>query len=573
MLTAHRELQTEVGSLSTQLHEWQQKAELWQKAEAARQTALEEKDRRHDELLAVLQSTLETLLTQHVQYTQQQADQAAATQQQWQQSMEQQKADTTAALAAQRDELLTALAMHTKDITTALATQHDGHTADLASLDSTVSQHGASIGQLLPLDEEVGSIRTVLDAYNEDISGLVERDETVRAKVEALRVESERLLAMASDVSGRCKRVESDVVVAMRAGVDQAAEWKTARLKTDARVDELSDSVKECLAGWVKARTVLETATHQCASDLLGHETRMAALCRDVEQLRHTMQRQHSATSIATKVAEEQKDGAEMATANGAHPSAAAVTDDDEASELLSAAHLSSDDTATTISAAHEANSSSVASPFLSLSPTGRIASTSLSFSSDSLLPVGGLPTRSHSVSLPTSPSDLSSVFPSVSVSRQAGVFTSPAKVVQSTQAMAWTINVKDGKGGGGAAVSTPPPRHSVAGSSRDSAATPRSAGNTSSVHRHSTSVLSASAGKSGGGGSGSARGSVTGSGRSSVSGSGVSSPTGKVSRQLAPELSASADSSGGAEHSAAGTAAADEQPDGAAVDEDDETY
>ena len=564
-MASHQQLQTKVDSLSTQLQEWQQKAELWQTAEATRQTSLEEKEKRHDELLTALQSTLEALLTQHQLHTQQQAEQAAATQQQWQQAMEQHKADTTTVLTTQRDELLTSLANYKQDTTTVLSTQHDAHTTALAALDATVSQHSSSIAQLLPLDEEVGSIRTVLDAYNEDISGLVEREEATGGKVEALRVESERLLGMAGDVSGRCKRVESEVVEVRRAGVEQAAEWKAAWQKAEARVDDVSERLKEWTSSWVEERKAQQGAIQQLVSGQHGHAKQLEAVRSEVEQLRHSMQqRQHSATATASKQAEEQQDSGDMA------------AETKEANEDVDQADASSgavgdDELTTTYSASSDIDSSSTASSFVPLSPTGRGASTSLSISSDNLLP-SSTSNRSHSISLPTSPSDLSSVFPSVSFDRQSGVFTSPAKVVQSTQAMAWTINVKDGKSAN-AAVSSPPPRHGVAGShTRDTAATPRSAVNTS-IHRHSTSALTASAGKSSGG---SGKGSVASSGRSSVSGSGVSSPNGRVSRQLASELDESGVSGyGSGVHSAVDvTVTADEQLDGASVgDDDDETY
>ena len=590
LLASHEQLQMKVESLRTQLQEWQQKAELWQTVEAARQTALEEKEKRHDELLATVQSTLEALLTQHQQHTQQQAEQAAATQQQWQQTMEQHKADTTTTLTTHRDDLLATLATHKQDVTTTLLTQHDAHTAAMAALDSTVSQHTASIAQLLPLDEEVGSIRTVLDTYNDDISGLVEREEAVRGKVEALRVESEQLLSTASDVGGRCKRVESEVGEVKRAGVEQAMEWKAAWQRVEVRVEEVSERLKEKTDGWREEQRTQQSALQQLVSGQHGQEKEMEALRAELKQLRQSMQRHRATTSAIPKAVEEQKDREETETgpdrAADMEPvdtSSTAANGEEDARELASPSHFTDDGPAgRSISASHDADSSATASPFLPLSPTSRSVSTSLSLSSDSLLPA---PNRSHSISLPASPSDLSSVFPSVSLERQVGVFTSPAKVVQSTQAMAWTINVKDGgsaRANSASAVSTPPPRHSV-GNSRDAATTPRSAASTAAAHRHSTSALSASAsvGKSGGGGSGSGRGggSVAGSGRSSVSGSGVSSPNGQVSRQLAPELDdsgGSAAADGGVGRSAADvTVTADGQLDNGDVAgaDDDETY
>ena len=573
LLASHQQLQAKVDSLTTQLQEWQA-------AEAARQTAVEEKASRHNELLSVVHATLEAVVTQHQQYVQQQAEQAAGVQQQWQQTVQQQKADTAAAFATQRDELLTALATHKQELTIALTSQHDSDTAALATLDTTVSQHSTSIAQLVALDDEVGSIRTVLETYNEDISGLVEREETVRGKVEALRVESEQLLGMASDVSGRCKRVESEVVDVKRACVDQAAEWKAAWTRVEARVDEQSGRLKEWIVGWAEERRALQGAIQQLVSGQHAHEKTVEALSGEVQQLRHLIQRQHSGALTASRPAEMHGNDKGMAETKEAADdveradvSSTAVDDDSETSELASSSHFTADGLGTPIHASLDADGSSTASPFLSLSPTSRAAATPLSLSADSILPGGQSPSRSHSISLPTSPSDLSSVFPSMSQERQAGVFTSPAKVVQSTQAMAWTINVKEGKASAtAAAASTPPPRH-TGGNSRDSAVTPRSAASANtSVHRHSGSgTLSASAGK-GSGGSG--KSSVASSGKSSVSGSGVSSPSGKVSRQLATELDGS--SGGGGRQAVADVivAADDDGPlNDTAADDEEETY
>ena len=435
--------------------------------------------------------------------------------------------------------------------------------------------------------------------YSEDIAGLVEREEVVKGKVEALRVESERLLGMAGDVSGRCKRVESEVVELKRASVNQVAEWKGVWMKADRRVDEVSEQVKEWTSGWSEERKANQATLQRLVSGQHGQEEELAALRAELDQLRQSLQHQHSPALFALKETEEQKDGAATSTETKEAAddmdqaetfSTAASNNEEDARELASSSHFTEDGPALSISTPHDTDSSSAASPFLRLSPTTtRSASNSLSISSSSaLLPA---PNRSHSISLPASPSDLSSVFPSVSLERQAGVFTSPAKVVQSTHAMAWTINVKDG---GKVSGATPPPRHSVGGA-KDSTVTPRSAGggggggSGGAVHRHSGSAGVGSGSKSGGGGSGgSGRGSLVGSGRSSVSGSSVSSPHGKVSRQLAAELdedgaNVGGDGAGGGEGGGSGgdqpaadviVSAADGQLNGdAAIDVDDETY
>ena len=587
LLTSHQQLQSEVNALSGRLQEWQQTVEQRQAAEAVERAAVEERaaetERRHNELLATLQSTLQELLAQHQQSTQQQAEQSAAAQRSWQGALEQHTAITSAALTAHRDELTVALAAHKQELTSALSAQHDSHTSALASLESTTSQqassiaeqastiaqHSGSIAQLLPLDEEVGSIRSALEVYSDDISGLVERGEATGAAVEALKLESERLLSLASEASGRWKRVESEVVEVKRAGVEQSAEWKAAWQKVDGRIDEMSERIKDWTGGWADERKAQQTELQQLVSGQHEQDQQLAALRLDVQQLRHFTQRQrHDMTLAAPKQVEEHKDGEPADESSVEQP-------ETEAGELTSSSHFTEHALLDTSSASRDGNNLTTASDFLPLSPTGRATSTSLSFSSDSLRPTA-TPVRSHSISLPASPSDLSSVFPSVSAERQAGVFTSPAKVVQATQAMAWTINVKDGKAAGTAAVSSPPPRHSVASSSNaTNAISPRPSVSTN-VHRHSTSASMSGAGK--GAGAISGRSSVVGSGRSSVSGSMVSSPTGKVSRQLTSELDESGPGSGAGtgQPSVAVTAAAEEpQADAIAAvhDYDDETY
>ena len=408
---------------------------------------------------------------------------------QWEASREEDKQLAMTAVSGVREEASKALGAAVDSTQQQLSELSAAQTSSVASLTSRLTEVQLQAttasdalkttvesltAQLTTLDEEVGSIRGVLDSYNDDISALHEVHQKAEQAVEGLRGEVERLLTTTSDLSSRLRRAESDVIEARREGTAQHAD-----------VQELTQHVTPMLQQVEAIRTGQEMAQLQSVS-------RQHKVDAVLQQLLHRLQALEAAQGIqhehplddAAKMEEEQK-REEPAETEEIHEEA------DAASHPL------------------PTSSMSISSP--PTPPGGPSTSTAST-------PLG----RSHSASF-TSPNsaDLTSVFPSISsndtdAQRQAGVFTSPAKVNSATSAMAWTINVKDGGASKSPAAARP------ASVSRDHSTTPRSG--------------SVSVGRSGGAGS-------SGSGSS---GGGVTSERSSPASSRTPSLSVSQPHVGG---------------------------
>ena len=553
LLAQQRQLEERLNALATEVAAWKARANLRDAEAAVEQAKREELEAAREERgrvqLAALQRLLDGLSESWKEEQLATVQREQTMQAQWETARTEDRQLVTASVSTAREEASKALSATVDSSQQQLAQLAAAQTASTVSLTDRLAEvqmqatavsdaMRASVeslsSQLTPLDEEVGSIRGVLDSYNDDISALNERGEKAEEAVQGLKAECERLLTVTGDLSGRMRKAESDAIEARREGTAQQAELRELR-------QHLPSALHELAALKAEQEMALQQSVrrqHETDAALQRLQQRLLAL-GEVALATHL---QHPLDAGA-KAEEEQKRREEPADGAEADEEADTASRPPPASTISPASPPPTAPGGPSPSSAPSRERSHAGSADLSSTPHGRgQSSTSSSPSSD----------------------DLSSVFPSNSsndadAQRQAGVFTSPTKVNSATSAMAWTINVKEG-GGRSPAIS-----RSASVSREHGTATPRSgsvsAGRSSGgavgvavgglaserpspVSSRSASISTAQPSVSGMGavGTGQDRGSGVSGPRASVHQPGPAQPAAMASRSLHSELDAAAE-------------------------------